>query len=424
MSIEEELAIYLNKPGFQMFIDAWIFQYKRLGRLGGKIVLDNLDEDQKDCLSGLGLDLSNNKLELTYSQFQKKLEKTRFVGVDFLKTLEILNQSLIYSRKELKELRTLELDEFKDLLLESFQNTKAYDWLNYYLSTDRYVKKYFEYDSKTYQSIIENVCHAINQLPVYQSRFELMPVFSQNITKNPHYFDEDLPRDLLMRGIEYYLDYKESTFQSLKVIDILYSAGILKDDLSNYCYVCHILPQNVYPSWQGFYDAYEPWNMNLYNMNAIKDKFVPSDVFIFENPSVFRMMCDFIKRQRMNIGLICSNGQINFCTYLLLDKLIDSECQLYYAGDFDPEGLIIAEKLKQRYKDLILFGYSALLFERIKVQQVEISTKRLQMLNQIKTPDLQTIAKCIKQEYAFGYQEGLIDFYQVEILKMKELITK
>ncbi|UTY39246.1 hypothetical protein NMU03_17155 [Allocoprobacillus halotolerans] len=71
MSIEEELAIYLNKPGFQMFIDAWIFQYKRLGRLGGKIVLDNLDEDQKDCLSGLGLDLSNNKLELTYSQFQK-----------------------------------------------------------------------------------------------------------------------------------------------------------------------------------------------------------------------------------------------------------------------------------------------------------------------------------------------------------------
>ena len=34
------------------------------------------------------------------------------------------------------------------------------------------------------------------------------------------------------------------SLDSFKMIDVLYSAGILKDDLSNYCYICHI--QDVY----------------------------------------------------------------------------------------------------------------------------------------------------------------------------------
>ena len=419
MNVEQELADYLNQSGFQRFVQAWIRQYQRLGHLGGKIVLENLTDDEKQCLGGLGWDLSQNRLELTYAQFLKKLKKTRYGEADFLKTLEILNQSLIYSRKEIKELKTLAFDEFKENLFHIFQDTKSYAWLKTYLSTDRYVKRYFEQNQHMFQSVLENVCRALNQLPVYQLSFELLPVFSQNITKNPHYFDEDLPRELLLKGIVYDLYHEDMSLDSFKMIDVLYSAGILKDDLSNYCYICHIQPQKAYPSWQGFYEAYEPWNMNLYNINVMKDLFIPLDIFIFENPSVFRMMCDFIKHHKMDVGLVCSNGQINFCTYLLLDKLVDSGCSLYYAGDYDPEGLVIAEKLKQRYQDLHLFCYSVSLFEKIKIKQIDISSKRLQMLNQIKTDNLKIIAQAIQQEQAFGYQEGLIDVYQRELKKMK-----
>lgn len=418
MSIEEELADYLNQPGFQRFVEAWIKQYQRLGHLGGRIVLEDLNDAEKQCLGGLGWSLSQNRLDLTYVQFLKKLKKTRFGEADFFKTLEILNQSLIYSQKEIKELKILAFEEFKDNLFHIFQDTQAYTWLKTYLSTDRYVKRYFEQDQHLFQSVLENVCHALNQLPVYQSSFELLPVFSQNITKNPHYFDEDLPRELLLKGIAHDLYHEDISFYSFKMIDVLYSAGILRDDLSNYCYICHIQPQKVYLTWRGFYEAYEPWNVNLYNINVIKDLFKSSDIFIFENPSVFRVMCDFIKCHKIDVGLVCSNGQINFCTYLLLDKLVDSGCSLYYAGDYDPEGLVIAEKLKQRYQELHLFCYKVSLFERIKIKQIDIPSKRLQMLNQIKTEDLKNIARAIQQERAFGYQEGLIDVYQRELQKM------
>lgn len=419
MSIEEELADYLNQQGFQRFAGAWIRQYQRLGHLGGKIVLEDLNDEEKQCLIGLGCSLSQNRLELTYKQFLKRLNKTRYGKADFFKTLEILNQSLIYSQQEIKELKTLAFDEFKENLFNTFQDTHAYEWLRTYLSTDRYVKRYFEQNQHMFQSILENVCHALNQLPVYQSCFELLPIFSQNITKDPHYFDEDLPRELLLKGIVYDLNYEDMSLDSFKVINVLYSAGILKDDLSNYCYICHIQPQKVYSSWQGFYEAYEPWNVNLYNINGIKDLFIPCDIFIFENPSVFRVMCDFIKYYKIDVGLVCSNGQINFCTYLLFDKLVDSGCLLYYAGDYDPEGLVIAEKLKQRYQELHLFCYKVSLFKKIKIKQVDIQPKRLQMLNQIKNDALKKIAQAIQQEQAFGYQEGLIEVYQRELQKMK-----
>ena len=44
MSVEQELADYLNQSGFQRFVQAWIRQYQRLGHLGGKIVLENLTD--------------------------------------------------------------------------------------------------------------------------------------------------------------------------------------------------------------------------------------------------------------------------------------------------------------------------------------------------------------------------------------------
>lgn len=422
MTLEKEFAKYLNQPGFKRFIEAWITKYKSLGYLGGKIQLSHLNSQEIESLNGLlGAYVSNGQLQITYHQFQRAISSTRFDGVDFFEVLELLNKQKVYSKKEIKCYHEKKLNQFKDELREQYVNSKCYEWLDDYLCNDNYVKRYFEDDAKQYQMILTYVCHALNHLPIYQSQYELLAIFAQTITKDPHYFDEDLSRDLLLKGICFLFCLGEVSKSSEDITKIYYEAGILRDDLSNYCYICHILPKKSPLSWQGFYNEYEPWNMNLYNINQIESEFHKQSVFIFENPSVFRSLSSFIKEHQLSVGLISSNGQINLSTYLLIDKLVESGCHLYYAGDFDPEGLLIADKLKQKYQDkLTLLCYNQDMFENIKVHQLEISQNRIQMLQHIQNEELLLIAGLIKESLSFGYQEGLIEIYKSILIEQVE----
>lgn len=156
-------------------------------------------------------------------------------------------------------------------------------------------------------------------------------------------------------------------------------------------------------------------NQDSNKAKTIED-FQKEKIYIFENPSVFRSLSKYALENQLEIGLVCSNGQINYCTYLLLDKLVESGCQLYYCGDFDPEGLLIADKLKKRYQDwLTLWQYNQELFYSIQVHQMNISVKRLKMLRNIEDKTLHEMAQLIINHHAFGYQEGLIEIYKKEI---------
>ncbi len=104
--------------------------------------------------------------------------------------------------------------------------------------------------------------------------------------------------------------------------------------------------------------------------------------------------------------IIISGGFPNTCVYLLLDKLIKSGCKLYYNGDFDPEGLLIADKLKEKYQNnLELICYDEENYYRCKSNQT-ISTARLKKLSNIKAPELLEIKEKILQNKCAGYQEN------------------
>ena len=96
---------------------------------------------------------------------------------------------------------------------------------------------------------------------------------------------------------------------------------------------------------------------------------------------------------------------------MLLDKLQKSGCQLYYAGDYDPEGLLIADKLKKKYPQLHLWCYKIEYLDFIAKQQKNISSKRIQLLQHIEDKKLQEIAHHILEISAFGYLEGLVSVY-------------
>lgn len=63
-----------------------------------------------------------------------------------------------------------------------------------------------------------------------------------------------------------------------------------------------------------------------------------------------------------------------------MDKFTE-ESMFWYAGDFDPEGLLIAQRLKLRYKkQLELWKYHVDLYEKY-LSEVELSDRRIKKCN-------------------------------------------
>ena len=91
--------------------------------------------------------------------------------------------------------------------------------------------------------------------------------------------------------------------------------------------------------------------------------------------------------------------------YELLDKF-ENHVFLYH-GDYDPEGLLIADKLKQKYANLELILYNEELFEKSKSDK-KINSSRIKILDNVSSISLQEITKMIKKTNTVGYQEKVI----------------
>ena len=107
-----------------------------------------------------------------------------------------------------------------------------------------------------------------------------------------------------------------------------------------------------------------------------------------------------------NIGIIVTNGNPNLAVFSLINKLDNHE--LYYNGDFDPEGLLIADRLKEKYPNLKLIFYDEYYFKKAISDKI-ISDSRIKKLDNIKCEELFIIKDEILKTKRTGYQEKLID---------------
>lgn len=137
-------------------------------------------------------------------------------------------------------------------------------------------------------------------------------------------------------------------------------------------------------------------------------------VFIFENPSILTE----ILAKNLKVSVIISGGFPNTSVYLLLDELIKTGNQLYYNGDFDPEGLLIAQKLQEKYPTLKLIGYDKMDYQNC-LSKKKISSARLQKLSKITSSELLEIKELLLSYQHSAYQENnkerLIDFIEKEV---------
>ena len=126
-----------------------------------------------------------------------------------------------------------------------------------------------------------------------------------------------------------------------------------------------------------------------------------------ENPAVFMEVAE--RCNKKDLPIVCTYGQVKLAGIVLLDMFVQQGYTIYYSGDIDPEGIQIADKLKQRYgKNLKLIGYNKETYYS-NLSEVELPESRLIKLEQIKSNELQDVCNELKKTKKASYEEKNIE---------------
>ena len=219
-----------------------------------------------------------------------------------------------------------------------------------------------------------------------------------------------------------YINCKQYPKNNEELAELYYDNNLLIDDVSNMVLCKNLVgirklnEENLeekryeeHRGMKGFCDYNEPVYLTLFNLSNIsyikEGKY--NKVLITENPAVFM---EIMKDSKLkDFPLICGYGQVKLAGIMLMDLLIEKNYQLYYSGDLDPEGIQIADKLKQRYKEKLTFiGFDKETYLK-NISEMEISEARLQKLKSIKSLELKDVCDEIQKIKMAGYEEKNID---------------
>lgn len=423
--MNQEFCQYLQNHDFSLFMQLWKKQYEKYGVCKGSINLA-LNDTNRECISGLmgkdyyGLD----SIHMTFRQLQKAIANTKYADCDFNEVLRLYFNQDILTKQEKHNQEELRIQKLFEIFLK--KEGLSQNWIQavYTSSNSVYIRivQASKENRKKCIEIVQEVMEALNHLPMWEKKKENISIFSSRYTKDPHAFDKNtFAYYLLMHGIVYFLkvDFPK---MNLEQNEILYQAGLYQDGISNYCSIARLqaLDENneIHLGWKGFYQSYEALNVNMDNLLHIYRIEGCKRIYIVENPSVFQALLKYIKNKKIeDVGLACTNGQLNYSAYLLFDVLINSNIEIYYSGDMDPEGLLIADKIKQRYPRIQLWCYDEKYYESCQSKK-KASIKRMHMLDALKDEKLICIGKCMQENSnRVGYQENMLDVYLERFIK-------
>ena len=131
-------------------------------------------------------------------------------------------------------------------------------------------------------------------------------------------------------------------------------------------------------------------------------------VYVIENPAVFA----YCIQKYPNQTFLCGNGQLRLAVLKTMD-LFSSDTVFYYAGDYDPEGLQIAERLRCRYGKRVRFWNYSLENYKKYLSNVKIAENRLAILEKIQSAELQEIKMAMVAERKAAYQEAMLESYEI-----------
>ncbi len=417
--LERECARYLeDNEDARRIMEAILERYLSMSGVIGSARIQLPTRGEREFLRGLfKRDFSDQRIiSVSLKKFEAAFIGTRFEGVKLSRVLEAYFNRPLRTNRLLQEQKQTLRDNYFSNLINTSLDEDVTNWLQESITEKssgccKFIASIYKQDAERLTKLLLDLNNTITLLKSSRERL-LLPVAAALVTKDPHSLDEgtDLQKLLLYYLSFYYgIDYPKSSEDKTQ---LLYMGGIL-NDMGNRLVMTYGLEayDNNYQAmgWNAFYTIKEPLVLTLLNLERIHrieptERASAKEVYSFENPSVFYSVI----KSHPKSACICTSGQINTCAYRLMDLLAASDKKILYAGDFDPEGLLIADRLKNRYGDQVGFiGYTLENYHKSLSENV-ISESRVKQLDKLQDKALKEIAEEMQQIRRAGYQEYII----------------
>lgn len=418
--LEECVEYFKARPVYRKLFRQMYRKYASLGHLGGTVVLTGLDREEKEQLGGFfQKDYTENKSISISAAFMKKaLGASRFSCLSWEEILEAYNGQPLVVNKEIQKQQEEQKELYFRSIMEQCRDERGKSWLHTVLSERKngypLLLQQYKENPKQLEITLLLVLEAIRELPLFSGKKkELLPVFAAGITGNPHFFDEGTTGEKLLTAFlkEQITDNAVQTLSGTEYKNrLFYEAGLLKDDLSNDVLAYGIRAWKkggeLHAGLEGFWTCREAVKLTLKTLGEL-ETICPAEsneVYVVENPAVFSVLTEIYPER----AVVCGNGQLRLAVLVLLDRLAENS-SLYYSGDFDPEGLLIAQRLKLRYKErLKLWNYDVSWY-RMYQSDVTLSDARVKKLDHIHLKELEEIRDAMRVAKKAAYQETMID---------------
>lgn len=417
-TLQEAVAFFKNRQAYHKLFTLFKEKYQSLGRIGGTVPVGDFKRDEREVLGGFfgipgGQIQANGSIAL--KSFEQQLENTRFQGIELKDLLDAYFGQTIISNKQHQQNRDETLKKL--LLKQRLTHPVLRKWINYLLDVrgdGRFILRMAEQHAVYFETVVGVIAEALMNLP---TKAEKLPMFSQRITGDPHAFDLNQDVGKIFMHVLTVNQWNSETDALLvvptateKVNELLNAYHIYREDILNFVTVAGLMAETE-SGIAGVFEAAVKENavqivplrelVPLHRIYPAQGK----DVYIVENSGV----CSVLLDQHPSATIVCTNGQFTLASLILLDLLIEEDCMLYYAGDFDPEGLSMAQRLLTRYPGHLKLWHMDKKAYHASNPVKTLSKQRLNKLKGIYHDQLIDIANDMKVQGKAGYQEALID---------------
>ncbi|MBP3039556.1 TIGR02679 family protein [Bacillaceae bacterium Marseille-Q3522] len=424
--MNKKIQIFKEEPGFVKLFKLFKDKYRSLGRIGGNVHLREFTDTELESIAGF-LGQSKDKLKqkgsIALLDFEKELANTGFSEYTLLPLLEEVLQEKIYTKKEeLEQLRRQEEQFIVSVKQAIPEAARWLQWIQDKKPDTRWIWSLYQQNKTELHEKLVQVFRAFRVLPE-KGEFERLPFFSQRTTGNPHYFDHNETAGKLLLHCMYvdqvsHLNPNAAMPKSVEELnDFLGEYGIMRDDLWNFVTCRGLLAaakNSIHPVWRAAADMQTVMNVPMKELEKLERiwPFSGANVWIVENSSVCSTIMDAVPAA----PIICTHGQLRAAGWRMLDLLVQSDCRLFYSGDLDPEGIIIADRLKKRYGDHLILWRMDTQAYKASLSNEAIST-RMVKLDNLSSPEWQKLINLMNEVKLAGYQEAIVSSLICDIRK-------
>lgn len=357
---------YFRSGPWGRILEALRDRYVALGRVGGNAVLEHPTPEEIAALSGfLGrAPKADPHLFVSLRNFDARLGESAF-ACTLPELIDAFWGLPVMTRPAERRIREDAFELFLREVASEFQGGLAGEWWTRVQASEdtptaRILRREWEKDAGALRGALGDVAGALRALShagEAKGRRRL-PVFAGQVAGDPHAFDADRSAGrLLERALLNLHPDADSILSGVESATLrrdltLAAYGIIKDDVSSYVLVWGLDAKVGSSSLPSSFSFHLP----LREVDRLTEIHVwAGRVYVVENPAVFSELVDALEsksgaRSRERAPLVvCTGGFPSMAAFGLLDRLAKIGATIYYSGDFDENGLVIAESILRRY---------------------------------------------------------------------------